>query len=109
MDIQIFSHMWAAGVSTIGMALGFLALSFALNAKKQFGGVFGKAMNYVVLSFSCILLILAFYYTSGIYFAINGLRYPSWATELMVSTFLSLSLVFAFLAAKTLKKGAEFR
>lgn len=46
---------------------------------------------------------------AGIYFAVKGLRYPSWATELMISTFLSLSLVFAFLAANTIKKGAEFR
>jgi len=109
MDITIFSHMWAAGISILGLAAAASTIRFLVSIKKQFGGILGRAINYAILAFACTLIIILFYFGSGIYFATNGLRYPSWLTELVVSTSISLNLALMFLAAKTLKKGAELK
>lgn len=109
MDIDAFAHLWAGATSIIGISAAAMALSFAVRMKKRFGGVLGNAINEITLSLACILLIIVFYFTSGIYLVINGLRYPSWLSEIFISTLLSTSLVLAFAAAKTLKEGTEFK
>lgn len=109
MDINVFSHMWAAGISTVGLAAAASTIIFARHIKRQFGGILGKAINNILLAFACTLIIILFYFGSGIYFEIRGLRYPTWLTEVVVSTFLSLNLVLMFLASKTLKESTEFK